>query len=189
MNINISGQHMSVGASLQEYVNEKLQHIVDRYFDHAHAGDVHFLKDGHLFSCEIIVRDGTGRHTLIRSNASCDDVYSAFDMSLTKCEKQLRRYKSKLKDRSHRLKSSDAMTEAVKYVISHNKEDSNYDGDNPIIVAEKPTILESLSVSEAVMKMDLENLPAVMFKNIKNGRLNVVYQRSDGNISWLDSAS
>jgi ribosomal subunit interface protein len=189
MNITIVGQHMSIGGSLQEYVNEKLQYIIKRYFDHAISGNVHFVKQGHLFTCDIVVHDGTGRHTFIKSNSSCDDVYSAFDVALAKCEKQLRRYKSKLKDRTHKIKASqtDLAAEAIKYVIAPHRDDVAIEEDHPLIIAEKSTHLEFLTVSEAVMKMDLENLPAVMFKNSKNGRLNVVYHREDGNISWVDS--
>ena len=186
MNITISGQHMSVGASLEEYVREKLQHIVDRYFDHATGANVHFVKHNYLYKCDIVIHDGTGRHTIIKSDAECDDVYSSYDLALTKSEKQLRRYKTRLKDRHSRVKLSDPDFGAMKYVISPNREDS-HDADAPAIIAEKKVPIEVLSVSEAVMKMDLENLPAVMFKNIKNSRLNVVYYRADGNISWVDS--
>lgn len=188
MKITVAGQHMSVGASLSGYVQEKLEHVTDRYFEHAISANVHFVKHGYLFRCDIVVHDGTGRNTIIKSDAECDDVYSCFDLALAKCEKQLRRYKSRLKDRHNKVKLSEADLSAVKYVISPNREDS-HEADGPVIIAEKKVHLENLTVSEAVMKMDLENLPAVMFNNIKNGRLNVVYYREDGNISWVDSAS
>ena len=188
MNITIAGQHMSVGGSLEEYVREKLQHVVDRYFDHVTGANVHFLKHGHLFKCDILVHDGTGRHTIIKSDAECDDVYSCFDLALAKCEKQLRKYKSRLKDRHNRVKLSEVDLGGTKYVIEPNRADG-HNADSPAIVAEKKVHIEHLTVSEAVMKMDLENLPAVMFKNSKNGRLNVVYYRADGNISWVDSES
>ena len=185
MNITIAGQHMSVGNAMQEYANEKLGHVIERYFDHATSANVHFLKTGYLFKCEILVHDGTGRHTMIKGDAECDDVYSSFDLALTKCEKQLRKYKSRLKDRHHKVKAAETDFGAVKYVIAPHREEAI--GDNPAIIAEKKVPIEELTVSEAVMKMDLENLPAVMFKNLKNGRLNVVYYRNDGNISWVDS--
>lgn len=187
MKITVAGQHMSVGASLDEYVQAKLGHIADRYFEHAISANVHFLKHGYLFKCDIIVHEGTGRHAIIKSDAECDDVYSCFDMAAAKCEKQLRRYKSRLKDRHNKVKLSEADLGAVKYVIEPNRDDGSQDSDNPVIIAEQKVSLEDLTVSEAVMKMDLENLPALMFKNIKNGRLNIVYYRTDGNISWVDS--
>ena len=76
----------------------------------------------------------------------------------------------------------------MKYIISsqHSGEEE-FNVDNPAIVAEKPAKILSLSVGEAVMKMDLENLPALLFENVKTGRVNVVYYRKDGNISWVDT--
>ncbi len=189
MNIAIAGKHLDVGSSLQEYVKEKLGHIVEKYFIQATSASVHFLKHNYLFKCDIVVHDGTGRHTIIKSNAECDDIYHCFDLALTKCEKQLRRYKSRLKDRHNKVKHSEIAFEAMKYVIEPNREDVSLEHNNPVIIAEKKVPLENLSVSEAVMKMDLENLPAVMFKNIKNGSINIVYYRADGNISWVDSVA
>ena len=49
-----------------------------------------------------------------------------------------------------------------------------------------PEEIATLSVSEAVMRMDLADLPVVMFRNSASGRLNVVYHRGDGNIGWID---
>lgn len=187
MNISIAGQNMSVGSALQDYVKEKLNHIIEKYFGQATSATIHFVKHSYLFKCDIVVHDGTGRHTMIKSDAECDDVYSCFDLALTRCEKQLRKYKSRLKDRSHKIKHSEIMFDAVKYVIEPQREEEPLEYDNPVIIAEKKVAMENLSVSEAVMKMDLENLPAVMFKNSKNGRFNVVYYRNDGNISWVDS--
>ena len=130
---------------------------------------------------------------VIKSSASSDDVYFAFDAALSKVEKQLRKYKSKLKDHSSKMKVSEISPDSTKYVISPTKiddeddETKEIDFDNPVIVAEKATKILKLSVGQAVMKMDLEDLPALMFRNVKTDRINVVYYRKDGNISWVDS--
>ncbi len=193
MQILVSGQHLSIGGSLQAYAKERITGSINKYFDHAPSATVHFNKQNHEFFCDIIVNDGTGRHTIIKSNAAADDVYFAFDSALSKIEKQLRKYKSKLKDHSSRMKLSEITSDSVKYVISPNKigsgdnESIETDVDNPLIIAEKPTKILKLSVGQAVMKMDLEDLPALMFENVKSNRINVVYYRKDGNISWVDS--
>jgi len=190
MEIKITGQHISVGDSLKGYAEGKLKEVVSKYFEHAVSSAVHFVKDGHKVKCDIMVHEGTGRHTLTKSEALCDDIYSSFDIALARCEKQLRRYRSRLKDRHNKVKLSEAQPDlkVKKYVIEpvRDEEEVNLE-DNPIIIAEKDHHLEALSVSEAVMKMDLENVPAVMFKNTKNDRINMVYYRSDGNIAWVDS--
>ena len=90
------------------------------------------------------------------------------------------------------MKVSEVIPTTTKYVISPTKiddevEDQEIDLDNPVIVAEKATKILKLSVGQAVMKMDLEDLPALMFRNVKTDRINVVYYRKDGNISWVDS--
>jgi ribosomal subunit interface protein len=192
MQVSVSGQHLSIGLSLQEYVKERMGGSIKKYFDHAPSATVHFNKQNHDFSCDIVVNDGTGRHIVIKSNASSDDVYFAFDAAISKIEKQLRKYKSKLKDHSSKMKVSEVIPTTTKYVISPTKiddevEDQEIDLDNPVIVAEKATKILKLSVGQAVMKMDLEDLPALMFRNVKTDRINVVYYRKDGNISWVDS--
>ncbi len=192
MQVLVSGQHLSIGLSLQEYVKERMAGSIKKYFDYAPSTTVHFNKQNHNFSCDIVVNDGTGRHIVIKSNASSDDVYFAFDAALSKIEKQLRKYKSKLKDHSSKMKVSEVIPTTTKYVISPTKiddevEDQEIDLDNPVIVAEKATKILKLSVGQALMKMDLEDLPALMFRNVKTDRINVVYYRKDGNISWVDS--
>jgi ribosomal subunit interface protein len=188
MQISLVGQHLSIGASLKEYVEEKVKTTVTKYFDNAISANIHFTKQGYENLCNIVLNNGTGRHSIIRSDAKCDDIYSAFDMCIAKLEKQLRRYKSKLHDRHGRTKLSENFLSATKYVINPYDPSENEDMDsNPVIVAEKPASVMELSVKEAVMKMDLENLPALMFKNPKTQRINVVYYRKDGNISWVDS--
>jgi ribosomal subunit interface protein len=192
MQLQISGQHISIGNSLKEYVQEKMQHVVLRYFADAPDAHVYFAKNPHHdINCDIVVHEGTGRHIMMNSNCASDEAYSAFDNALNKLEKQLRKYKSKLKDYRKRVKiSSEEFEQAIKYVIAPavNEEiaEELFNVDNPVIIAEKPLSMMMLSVGEAVMKMDLENLPALMFRNIKTKRINVVYYKKDGNISWVD---
>lgn len=190
MQINISGKHLDVGAALQKHVEADLMSTVKKYFDHAIRADVVFTKVRHLFRVDIIVNEGTGNQVLIKGNAEDDDIYAAFDMASTKIEKQLRRYKEKIRD--HHNKRLDQVMEVVpatKYVISGNSDDHTGEeaGGAPVIIAEKPAEIERLTVSDAVMRMDLGQLPALMFINKKNNAINVVYRREDGNISWIDS--
>ncbi|MDN3030454.1 MAG: ribosome-associated translation inhibitor RaiA [Candidatus Tisiphia sp.] len=190
MQVSVSGQHISIGNSLQDYVKSRTMQVAAKYFSTIINANVHFSKQGFQLVCDIVVNDGTGRHIILKGNAASDDIYSAFDAALSRLEKQLRKYKSKLKDRHDRIKISEAAPKAVKYIITpheHEDEDNVPASDNPVIIAEKSVEILILSVSEAVMKMDLENLPALMFQNSNTNRINIVYYRRDGNISWIDS--
>jgi ribosomal subunit interface protein len=190
MQVSVSGQHLPMKQSLQDYAKNRLTEVVAKYFEQAPSAHIHFAKNANDFHCDIIVNDGTGRHVIMKSDGSSDEIHTAFDIAIMRIEKQLRKYKSRLKDRHDRVKLSeiDVSSKAVKYVISRNNQDEEEpDLDNPVIVAEKPIDVLSLSVGDAVMHMDLENLPALMFRNNKTHRINVVYYRKDGNISWVDS--
>jgi hypothetical protein len=93
--------------------------------------------------------------------------------------------------RDHNSKAVEAAPlPAQQYILAGDSfeelgEESSADGP-PAVVAEMTTEIPMLTVSEAVMRMDLANLPAMMFRNSAHGGLNMIYQRSDGNIGWID---
>jgi ribosomal subunit interface protein len=194
MKVTVSGQGMEVGSALRQRVEELLGKVVTKYFDRAINADVVFHKRGHFFSADIQVNEGTGNGIFIKGSGESEDVYAAFDQGCERIEKQLRRYKRRLKNH-HKVKISEvdaedvkALLQGKKYVISNDEaSEDEGEGDTPLIIAEKTTRIEKLTVSEAVMRMNLADLPALMFINKKNGHINVVYVRKDGNISWVDS--
>jgi ribosomal subunit interface protein len=191
MQVFVSGKHIDVGNALNEHINNELQNSVKKYFEHAVSASVVLSKSRHVFDASIVVNDGTGAHQLLKASGDGGDAYAAFDTALIRIEKQLRRYKRKIKNHHKSRLGKDVELSAIigtKYIISGREEDDNADAENdaPLIIAEKPSQIETLSVSDAVMRMDLGSLPAVMFINKKTGAMNVVYRREDGNISWID---
>ncbi|ADE30047.1 sigma(54) modulation protein [Rickettsia prowazekii str. GvV257] len=141
MIISVSGQHISIGSNLQEYSKEKITQGIKKYLTDIINIDIHFSKEGINFKCDIIVKYGSGKHNIIKSNDSCSDIYLAFDKAMSKLEKQLRKCKSKFKNHhSGKVKISEIAYEGTKYVINpyFDSETSNYeDNDNPTIIAEK----------------------------------------------------
>lgn len=186
MQIQVSGKQIDVGSALTEHVEERLMKGVSKYFDKAINANVVFSKESHLNCADIVVNEGTGTGTVIKGQGKSADVYSAFEEAADRIEKQLRRYKRRIKDH-HKEKPTPKMQEnAVKYIIDSTNDDA-VGNDNPLIIAEKSQPVEVLSVSDAVMRMDLGNLPALTFINEKTNTVNVVYQRNDGNVSWVDT--
>jgi hypothetical protein len=75
-------------------------------------------------------------------------------------------------------------------VLAPESEDDELPAEaQPAIIAELETEIEVLTVSEAVMRMDLTDAPALLFRNRASGGLNMVYRRSDGNIGWIDPSN
>ena len=194
MKVSVTGHHMQTGESLQSYVGDRVEYVVSKYFETAISAHVVFTKTNHHYHCELIVNDGTKKHDLVQSEAECDEAYSSFDSALVKLEKQLRRHKSRLKDRHNKVKISELSSQAIKYIINRPSNDDfdtldevSEGGSHPLIIAEKPLEISTMSVSDAVMRMDLENVPTKVFYNEKTQRINVVYYRPDGNIAWVET--
>ena len=98
MQVMASGQHLSIGESIQEYVKNKTQNVVTKYFANAIDAHIHFSKQGNDISCDIVTHDGMGRRSVIKSNAIAHEMRNAFDNSLSKLEHQMQKLKSKIKD-------------------------------------------------------------------------------------------
>lgn len=192
MQVSVSGKHIDVGASLSEHIERELKSTTKKYFENAVSANVIVSKERYEFTASVILNDGTGTHQLLKASGKGGDAYAAFDEALIRVEKQLQRYKGKIKDHHKERVDKDvenAFLLGTKYVLSSRDESEADAEDVPLIIAEKPAQIETLSVSDAVMRMDLGELPAVMFINKKTGAMNVVYRREDGNISWIDSST
>ena len=185
----ISGKHMAVGDALQQHVHDRLDAGVKSLLNDITQARVVFSKHTYLYHVEIIIHDS--HMGLIKAESDSDDVYATFDTAVVKIEKQLRKYKGKIKRHVKSIKDSNVEAElfaATKYVLDMPKdhhENENHEHE-PVTIAEKVTNIETLTVSEAIMKMDLAHLPALLFINKPTQRMNLVYHRLDGNISWVD---
>lgn len=201
MDIRVVGSNMEVGNSLEQHVRERLEVSVKKYFENAVNANVFFTKNKNSFKANIVVNEGVSNIN-IKSDAESGEVYSCFENALEKASKQLRRYKGKIKTyrRSQggfkSVDIRDQILEVPKYVIpavpyglfDEIEEEEKYvdEKESLKIIEEKTAKIEELSVDEAIMKMDLSDLPALVFVNKDNQRINVVYTRKDGNISWID---
>lgn len=187
MKISISGKGLKVGAALQDYVKENVESSITKYFEQAISATITFSKEAHLFVTDIVVNEGVSNQLYYKSQGKEDNIFASFDRALDRIEKQLRRYKRRIKDHHKQSIGEATAIAATKYIIADDGQDA--DSDSPVIIAEKQTAIERLTVADAVMRMNLASLPALVFINKKTNNFNVVYKRADGNISWVDTAS
>lgn len=187
MDISIKGKRLDVGDALRSHVEDHLAAAVSKYFSKAHDANVTISREAHLFRADISVHPLRG--VLVQGRSNADDAYAAFDTALEHIAKQLRRYKRRLNDK-HKGRGPEESIPAQQYTLAPESGDGELPEEGqPAIIAELPTEIATLSVSEAVMRMDLADAPALMFRNRANGGLNVVYRRPDGNIGWIDPAN
>lgn len=186
MQYTISGKQIDIGEALQTHVRDELGSVVQKYAERPTSAQVIFSKSAHEFVCEATVHLSTGLTAQAKAHAT--EIYAAFDGCSEKMEKQLRRYKRRLKDHHKERAQPVELSGAASYILAadENTEESEPDTLQPIIVAEMETKIPSLSVGEAVMQMELAGAPVLVFRNEGKDGLNVVYRREDGNIGWID---
>ena len=186
MRYQISGKQIDIGEALQTHVKTELGEAVKKYAERPTDANVVFSKSGHEFVCEATVHLSTGLTASAKAHAT--DIYGSFDSCAAKMEKQLRRYKRRLKDHHKQRPEPVELFGASSYILAAEQEDVESESETlqPIIVAEMETKIPSLSVGEAVMQMELAGAPVLIFRNEGKEGLNVVYRREDGNIGWID---
>lgn len=202
MHTKVSGKHIDIGDALRTHVEERLLESVSKYFDRPVDAAVVFSRDGYGYKCDSSVHLPTG--LTAKAQGQHGDIYLAFDQSAERIEKQLRRYKRRIKDHHQRRAGPIDSFEAPHYVIAAQEEHeeegaavtegvaaatAGEDGYQPLIIAEMTQGIPSLGVGEAVMQLELAHAPFLMFRNDGNGRINVVFRRDDGNIGWIDPAN
>ncbi len=192
MQIKITGKNIDLGDTLRDRIAEGLEAAVTKYFDRPSEGHVSVSKEAHLVLVDCNVHLPSG--IVLQAQGRAADPYAALEDALTKMEKRVRRYKRRLKDH-HRPDRAPLPSEPAQAFILQGAgedepdEDSLNGADAPLIVAETAMEIKTMSVSEAVMQLELGENPAIMFRSAGHGGLNVVFKRSDGHIGWIDPAS
>lgn len=185
MDIRISGHQVDTGEALRGHVSDKLSTVADRYFDRAVSAQATFGKGphDHSFTCDVVIR--VPQNVVLKGSGKAATAHLAFDQAAERIETQLRRYKSRLKDRSGAARREETTLDAGYTVFAPPPEEQE-PVDNPAVVAEMQVDIPEASVSDAVMILDLRNTNALLFRNGATQVLNMVYRRGDGTIGWVE---
>ena len=187
MPFRVSGKNIAIGDALRGRVNRRIAEATAKYFDGGYSGHVTIGKDGFGFRTECVVHLDSG--IVLEAEAIAGDAYSSADQAAERIEKRLRRYKGRLKDhaRADGQLAENALA-AQSYVIAAPDEDTDEEitDFNAVIIAESTTALKRMSVSDAVMQLDMTGTAVVVFRHAGHGRVNLVYRRADGHIGWID---
>ncbi|MDR3521819.1 MAG: ribosome-associated translation inhibitor RaiA [Acidocella sp.] len=198
MQLTVSGKQVELSDALRVHVSDHLDVITNKYFDHALQANVTFSKARSFFTCDINVHAGRG--VTVRGEGEAGDARAAFDDAAEHIAKRLRRYRRRVNDhardiappvkqepgKQYILRDEDIEIEPAKVMNGHAAEP---DALHATIIAESDTLIETLTVRDAVMRLDLAFQQVMMFRNEKNNQLNVIYRRPDGHIGWIDPVS
>ena len=189
MHFKIFGKQVKVGETFSKYAEINLLEAVNKYFPNAISSIVSVSKKNKTFNIIVVLHITKKMEFTAQSNG--DTARIAFDSTLEKLSKQLRRYKRKIKNYKHnentfKNNALDAQFQIINSPPSVILKDEEKNHQEPLIFAELDTEIEELTVVDALEKMKLGNISALMFRNKKHSGLNMIYKRDDGLIGWVD---
>jgi len=196
MDIRVSGHQVDAGTAFESHAQERLATIVDKYFSRALSSQVTLGKAPHGgFRCDIVTHVAQG--LILKGSSIAQDAHQALDQSAEKIDRQLSRYKRRIKDRHENTVHARRQDEANLSGQTATVEDAGYTvfaepgideepADSPLVIAETRVDVPTATVSDAVMMLDLRNTNALLFQNAGTGTHNMVYRRGDGSIGWVE---
>lgn len=190
MQVQVSGKHVDVGVALRERVDDELQTSIGKYFDRGGDADVVVSRDGYGFRVDCTVALASGQR--LQSHGLGSDAHAAFGQALQKIETRIRRYKRRLK--SHTEAATAKAVETASFFVLRAPDGEDFEDvwddegvpAESVVIAETEEALKTMTVSMAVMELDLTESQTIVFRNAAHGHLSVVYRRPDGNIGWID---
>jgi ribosomal subunit interface protein len=186
MTFRVSGRNIAIGDALRQRISDRVAEALGKYFNGGYSGHATVGKDGFGFRTEFVIHLDSG--IVLEAESIAADAYESADQAAIRIEKRLRRYKRRLKGHHAGASDGSPRMEAMSYVIAAPEEDADEEAHefNPVIIAESTTALKRLSVSEAVVELDLTGASVMVFRHAGHGRVNFVYRRPDGHIGWID---
>lgn len=187
MKLVVSGKHTDTGEAFRSHISDAFKKLQEKYSVNFIEAHVTLEKDSHhQFRTDIRAHVSEG--VIILGHSEDRDPKNSFTLALDHVEQRLKKHRKRLK--SHQ-KQNHSKLEAMKgrsYILGDHTQDIEHEDEEaaPVIIAEMLTHIPHLSVSEAVMQLDLEGSSALVFYNKAHGSLNFVFRRPDNNISWID---
>ncbi len=180
MQTNITFRNLNATESIKSYAREKVDRV-NKYLDKASEAHVVLALERHLHHADITIHAGT---FFLRGREKSEDMYASIDLAMDKIERQLKRYKEKLK--SHRaLPHHGEAAQKIRHdVVSLEQPEQHRAAE---IIRTDEFHAKPMSVEEAVMQMDLMNNDFLVFMNATSREINVVYRRKDGNYGLIEA--
>jgi putative sigma-54 modulation protein len=169
---------MEQSEALKSYAEEKLDRVT-KYIDEPVSVQVYFAVEKKIRHIVEIVITAKGVST--KASEATNDMYAAIDAVIDKIERQLKRYKEKIK--AHKPSGDDRGRQFSKKIFEAESIETSAE---PVIIRTQTETAKPMSVEEAVMQMDLLHKDFIVFTDSVNNDISVMYRRKDGNFGLIE---
>jgi putative sigma-54 modulation protein len=178
MQVTTTFRHMEQSEALKSYAEEKLERVA-KYIEDPINVQVYFIVEKKIRHIVEIVIAAKGVNT--KASEATNDMYAAIDAVIDKIERQLKRYKEKIK--AHKPNGEERGRQISKKIFHADSIESSSE---PQVIRIKTETAKPMSVDEAVMQMDLLHKDFIVFTDAVSNELSVLYRRKDGNFGLIE---
>ncbi len=181
MQVNITARHAKLTPQLKQYATEKISKV-GKYYENVIDAHVILTVEKYYSTVEATVNAGGTR---INAKEEAQDLYAAIDMVADSLDRQMKRFKDKIRTNKHRDQRTTRVLKAEGRIIS--REGVEHLAENlPPTMNKKEFDMTPMSAKEAIKRMELANNDFWAFINIENKKMNIVYKRHDGTFGLLE---
>ncbi|MEW6434406.1 MAG: ribosome-associated translation inhibitor RaiA [Myxococcota bacterium] len=186
MHMNITFRHLDPIDSLKNYAQEKVERV-NKYLDRATEAHVVLSLERHLHHADITIHSGT---YVLRGREKSEDMYASIDLAMDKIERQLKRYKEKLKSHhgKERVHHRADLVAKARYTVFEPVDHDEAEAQVKVVKTNE-ILARPMAVEQAIMQMDLLNNDFYVFTNSTTMEMNVVYKRKDGTIGLIEASA
>jgi len=166
---------MDPSDALKNYVLERTSRL-SKYVDRPLEGQVTLSVEKFRHIVDVVIVSNGLR---IAGQESHEDMYAAIDLVMEKIERQVKKYKEKIR------KHKPSMGKEIRWRREIYSSESFEDDSDPIVVRTENYFVKPMSVDEAAMQMDLTQQEFLVFNNASSQMVNVLYRKRDGNYGLI----
>jgi ribosomal subunit interface protein len=186
--VRVSGKNLDIGQALRGQAEERVHNAVVKYFDGGFSSRVTVEREGSGFRADCTVHLDTG--AVMRVSGSAQDAYSSVSQIVERIGKQMRRDKRKRTAYSNGHHGPDGGGEdgsaSIALPDALSDDIAEPEGDARPIIAERVDRLDRISLEDAIQRMESRKLSSYVFMNGGTGRINILHERADGSVGWID---
>lgn len=181
MKLVIQGKNIEITDAIREYVHQKIEKAVNHFQNITTEVDVHLsvARNPRINSKQTAEVTIYANGTVIRAQEGSEDLYASIDLVADKIQRQLRKYKEKLlHKKTHAQPKTGVVVEQAPVEIDLIG-DRTPELPNEVLRM-KYFAMPPMTIEEALEQLQLVDHDFYMFRNIKTGEINVIYERNHG---------
>ncbi len=194
MQFSVTFRHMEATDAIKEYAREKVDRVKKYFPDPIMVHVVLSTERGYQHAADVNIQLHNG--LVIKGHETTEDMYSSIDLVMAKIERQVRRFKEKIRGHKaradlstipimHHILEPDT-TEAATAAMQTSSAPVHVEAERKVVRTEK-VFARPLSVNEAILQLNLLGDLFLVFRHEKSGQITVVYKRNDGAYGLIET--